>query len=126
MCQSDGAVMNYVFSPGEDSLIIKLSGTAGVNERLLAKEYLTPHLRGAYRTVVVDLAGLNERGEIYVLGLLNTIKKEFQMLGCKVRLHSPRPRLYRSFQENRLEQIFDIVPSVTHGKSEFGEKNSDQ
>ena len=126
MGQHEGIAMDYSFFTGEDSLIIKLSGTAGVNERLLAKKYLSPHLRQTYRNVIVDLADVNEPGEIYILGVLNTIKKEFQMLGCKVRLCAPKPRLYRYFQENRLEQIFDIAQPVTQSKSEFVEKNSDE
>ena len=37
--------MNYEFLYSEDFLIIKLSGTDGVNERLLVKEHLTSHLQ---------------------------------------------------------------------------------
>lgn len=117
--------MEYSFISGEDSLIIRLAGTAGVNERLRAKKHLFPHLRQSYRSVMVNLAGLNEPGEIYILGVLNTIKKEFQLLGCKVKLCSPKPRLYRYFQENRLEQIFTIAQPMTQSKAEFTEKGND-
>jgi anti-anti-sigma regulatory factor len=126
MGQSEGTAMNYEFLYGEDSLIIKLSGTAGVNERLLTKKYLFPHLRRSYHNVILDLANLNEPGEVYILGALNTIKKEFQMLGCKVKLCSLKPKLHRYFQENRLEQIFDISQPVSQNKSEAMEKSSDE
>jgi anti-anti-sigma factor len=116
--------MNYEFLHSEDFLIIKLSGTAGANERLLVKEYLTPHLRQSCQKVIVDLAGLNETEEVYILGILNTIKKEFQLLGVEVKLCSLKPKLYRYLQENRLDQIFDIGQSLEQTKLSFKEKSN--
>jgi anti-anti-sigma regulatory factor len=104
--------MNLEFLDEGDFLIIKISGTAAPNERLLVKEYLTPHLRLLYPRVIVDLKGLGETEGAYVLGVLNTIKKEFELLGGEVKLCSLKPELYHYFQENRLDQIFDIGKSV--------------
>jgi anti-anti-sigma factor len=116
--------MNYEFLYSEDFLIIKLSGTTELNERLLVKEYLTPYLRQSCQKVIVDLEGLDEAEGVYILGVLNTIKKEFQILGREVKLCSLKPELYHYFQENRLDQIFDIGQSIEQTKLSFKEKSN--
>lgn len=117
-------VMNYEFVYEEDFLIIKLSGSAEVNERLSVKRHLAPYLQGSYQKVIVDLERLDEAGGVYILGVLNAIKKEFQLLGGEVKLSSLEPELYHYFQENRLDQIFDIGQSVQQTKQSFsGEGN---
>jgi anti-anti-sigma factor len=118
------AIMDFRFSYEEDFLIIKLSGAADVNERLWVKEYLTPHLRQPCRKVIIDLEGLDEIEGVYAIGVLNTIKKEFQLLGAEVKLCSLKPELYHYFQENRLDQIFDIGQSVESVKQSFKERNN--
>ena len=117
--------MNYEFLYSEDFLIVKLSGIAGVNERLSVKGYLTPHIRQSFQKVIVNMDGLDESGGVYILGVLNTIKKEFQLLGGEVKLCSLKPELYRYFQENRLDQIFDIGQSIEQIKSKFMRKSND-
>jgi len=116
--------MNYEFLYSEDFLIIKLSGTAGVNERLLVKEHLTSHLQRLSQKVIVDLEGLDQAGGVYILGVLNAIKKEFQLLGGEVKLCSLEPELYHYFQENRLDQIFNIGQSVQQAKQSFKGKSN--
>jgi anti-anti-sigma factor len=116
--------MDYEFVYSGDFLVIKLSGAARVNERLLVRESLTPHLRQSCRKVIVDLEGVDEAEGAYILGVLNTIKKEFQLLGAEVKLCSLRPELYHYFQENRLDQIFDIGQSIEQIKLSFKEKGN--
>ena len=116
--------MNYEFLYSEDFLIIKLSGAAGVKERLLVKEYMTPHLGQSCQKVIVDLEGLDEAEGVYILGVLNTIKREFQLLGGEVKLCSLKPELYHYFQGNRLDQIFDIGQSIEQIKSSFKERSN--
>lgn len=116
--------MNYEFEYEEDFLIIKLSGTAIVNERLLVKKYLTPHLQPSCQKVIVDLKGLDEPGGVNIIGVLNTIKKEFQLLGGEVKLCSLKPELYHYFQGNRLDQLFDIGQSIEQIKSSFKERSN--
>jgi anti-anti-sigma factor len=118
-------VMNYQFVYEEDFLIIKLSGSAEVNERLLTKESLTPYLQQSHQKVIIDLENLAKNGGVYIIGVLNTIKKEFQLLDGEVKLCSLKPELYRYFQENRLDQIFDIGQSVELIKQSFKERNND-
>ena len=116
--------MNYEFLYSEGFLIIKLSGSAKVNERLSVKRHLAPYLQGSYQKVIVDLEGLDEPGGVYIVGVLNTIKKEFQLLGGEVKLCSLEPGLYRYFEENRLDQIFTIGQSVESAKQSFKERNN--
>jgi anti-anti-sigma factor len=118
--------MNYEFLYHEDFLVIRLSGKAELNERLLVKEYLSPHLRQSCQKIVVDLQGLDEAGEVNVVGILNTIKKEFQQLGGKVKFCSPKPKLFRYFQDNRLEQMFDFGQSIEEIKQRFKEKRNER
>ena len=117
--------MNYEFVHEEGFLIIRLSGTARVNERLLAKESLTPYLQQSHQKVIIDLKNLTENGGVYIVGVLNTIKKEFELLKSGVVLCALKPELDRYFQENRLDQIFDIGLSVESTKQRFKEKNDD-
>ena len=115
--------MNYEFLYRDDFLIIKLSGTARVNERLMARKRLTPHLQRSCPRVIVDLEGLDESEGVYVLGVLNTIKKEFELLGGEVKLCSLKPELYLYFQENRLNQMFEIGQSIEQVKPSFKRKS---
>ena len=118
--------MNYEFVCEEGFMIMKLSGKAGVNERLSAKKRLAPYLERSYKKVVVDLRGLGESEGVHVLGVLNTIKKEFEFLGGEIKLCCLNPELDRYFRENRLDQLFEIAPSLEEVKQSFKEKNNDR
>jgi anti-anti-sigma factor len=118
--------MDYEFVYEEDFLIMKLSGSVEVNERLLAMESLTPVLQQPHQKVIIDLKNLAENEGVYIVGVLNTIKKEIQLLEGEVKLCSLKPELHRYFQENRLDQIFDIGLSVESTKQSFKEKNNDR
>jgi anti-anti-sigma factor len=118
-------IMNYEFVYEEGFLIIRLSGSAEVNERLLARESLTPYLQQPHQKVIIDLENLAEEEAVYIIGVLNTIKKEFQLLDGEVKLCSLKPELYHYFQENRLDQIFDIGQSVESIKESFKERDND-
>jgi anti-anti-sigma regulatory factor len=117
--------MNYEFLNDGDFLTIRLSGTAGVNERLSVKEHLAPQLRNSPHKVIVDLGEFNDTGGVYMLGVLNAIKKEFELLDGQVKLCSLKPELLRYFEENRLDQIFDLGQSVEQIKSTFKKGNHD-
>jgi anti-anti-sigma factor len=118
--------MNYEFVQEESFLIIKLSGSVKVNERLLSKEFLAPYLQRSHPKVIIDLENLSGSEEVYIVGVLNTIKKEFQLLEGEVKLCSLKPELHRYFLENRLDQIFDIGLSVEATKQSFKESINDR
>lgn len=115
--------MNYEFVCEEGFLIVKLSGTASLNERLSVKKRLTPHLERSCKKVIIDLKGLGESEGVHVLGVLNTIKKECELLGGEVKLCYLNQELNRYFRENRLDQLFEIAQSVEQVKQSFKEKN---
>jgi anti-anti-sigma factor len=117
-------VMNYEFKEEGNILVIKLSGTAEVNDRLLTKESITPYLQKSYPKVIVDLEEVGEKEAVSILGVLNVIKKEFQLMGGEVKLCSLRPSLYRYFKENRLDRIFDIVQPAEQAKRSFKRKSN--
>lgn len=116
--------MNYEFKEEGNILVIKLSGTAEVNDRLLTKESITPYLQKSYPKVIVDLEEVGEKEAVSILGVLNVIKKEFQLMGGEVKLCSLRPSLYRYFKENRLDRIFDIVQPAEQAKRSFKRKSN--
>jgi len=119
------AIMDYEFVYEDDFLVIKLSGSTEVNERLSVKQRLAPYLQGSYQKVIVDLEGLKETEGAYLLGVLNTVKKEVQLMGGEVKFCSLKRELYRYFQENRLDQVFDIVPSVEQAKKSDRSKTNE-
>ncbi len=113
--------MNYEVEYEDDFLIIKLSGTVGSNERLLSKKSLLSSLQPSDRKVIVDLRDLRSSGAGYCVGVLNTIKKEVQLLGGKMKICSLSPAGSRYFQENRLDEMFEIEPSIEEAKRSFVE-----
>ena len=117
--------MNYEVEYLDDFLIIKLSGTVGSNERLLSKRSLLSSLQPSYRKIIVDLGELKSGGAGYCLGVLNTIKKEVQIIGGKMKICSLSPAAARYFRENRLEEMFEIEPSIEHAKRRFHEERND-
>ncbi len=115
--------MNYEFRHSDEFLIIKLSGPVGVNERLMIKNRLTPHLQELGQKIILDLEGLSETEGVYISGVLNTIKKELDLSGCKVMLCGLNPELDRYFKDNRLDQIFEISQSTEQAIQKFRKKN---
>lgn len=116
--------MDYEFLYSDDVLIIRLSGTPRVNERLLAREHLAPYLRLPYQRVILDLENINEMKNLHVAaGLLSTIQKEFQLVGGKIKLCCLKPTFYRYLQANRLDTIFDIGQSMELTKQNFEGRN---
>ena len=75
--------MNYEFVYEEDFLIIKLSGSAEVNERLLAKESLTPYLQRSHQKVIIDLENLAENRRSLYHRRLEYDKERIPALGWR-------------------------------------------
>lgn len=111
--------MNYDFKYQDDFLVIKLSGLAETNERLLAKKNLLLSLRPSCRKIIVDLEDIGGRKGVYSAGVLNTIQKEIQLMAGEMKLCSLTPEVSRYFKENRLDEIFDIMPSIEQAKRSF-------
>jgi anti-anti-sigma regulatory factor len=82
------------------------------------------HLQESYPKVIVDLWDLQEEGGPYVLGILNMIKKEVEIMGGEIKLCCLRPNLLHHFNENRLDRIFNILQSVEEAKRSFKENSN--
>lgn len=118
--------MDFQFETQENCLIIKLYGMARANERVMGREDLMNNLENSPRRVIVDLSGLKEESILYILGIINTIKKEVQFLGGAVKLCSLGPLLYHFLQEHRLEKIFDIHRTVDQAQRTFKEVSREE
>jgi anti-anti-sigma regulatory factor len=112
-------IMQFEFTNCEDFLIIKLSGTTSPNERLLSKQSLVSQLQKPHLKVIVDLSELREHGGAYLMGMLNMIRKEIQILRGEMKLCALSWRLYRYFQENRLLDLFETKRTIEQAKRSF-------
>jgi anti-anti-sigma regulatory factor len=117
--QGKEKIMRFKFTNCDDFLIIKLSGTTSPNERLLSKGSFLPHLQKTHLKVIVDLSDLGEHGGAYLMGMLNMIRKEIQILGGEMKLCALSRRLYRYFQENRLLDFFETKRTIEQAKRSF-------
>lgn len=115
--------MIYEVMHEEGFLIIKLCGTVGVNEPLLLKESLTPHLKESSQKVVVDLGDLQEIQQDSILSVLDMIKREIQLSGGEVKFCFP-PELYLFSEENSLDQTFEVWQSIEQAKRCFGAESN--
>jgi anti-anti-sigma factor len=119
--------VQFEFTESDDFLIIKLSGTTSANERLLSKRSLVGHLQKPHLKVIIDLSDLREHGGAYLVGMLNMIRKEIQILGGEMMLCALGPRLFRYFQENRLLNLFETRRTIEQAKQSFRkEKDEDK
>ena len=119
--------MQFEFTNSDDFLIIKLSGTTSTNERLLSKQSLVTHLQKPHLKLIVDLSKLGEYRQAYLVGMLNMIRKEIQILGGEMKLCALGPRLYRYFRENRLLDVFETKRTIEQAKRSLRkEKDEDK
>jgi anti-anti-sigma factor len=119
--------VQFELTNSDDFLIIKLSGITSPNERLLSKRSLVPHLQKSHLKVIVDLSDLREQEGAYLVGMLNMIRKEIQILRGEMKLCALSPRLHRYFQENRLFDLFEIQRTIEEAKRSFRkEKDEDK
>ena len=118
--------MNYELVKEDEYLIIKITGSPFVNERLVSHKSLLQHLTADTRKVIVDLEGLEEGQPLFSLGgILNTLKKEVQLQGGGMKLCSLRPKIGRYFQERSLDRIFNIQYSIEEAKKSFEDEKDD-
>jgi len=116
--------MNYELDHQDDFLIIRLSGVARPNERLLIKKSLDSSLRPPDRRVIVNLRDLETGDAVYFVGVLKAIQKEVQLIGGKMKLCSVPAAAARYLQENGLDRMFDVEPSVEKAKRSFIEERN--
>ena len=96
--------------------LIKISGETRKNEALPAKRALSPYLKERGIRVIMDLKELEKFEPITLLGVLNGIKKEIDLLGGGLKLCSLKQEILNYFKENRLDQIFQVYEDEERAK----------
>jgi len=100
--------MQYNIVEGRNCFHIAISGKPRQNEPLLAKKMLLPFFKQKNVFIIIDLKDLHEFNSVFVLGILNSIRKEVSFLGGKMKICSLNTKLLKYFQQNRLDKIFYI------------------
>ncbi|MCI0484112.1 MAG: STAS domain-containing protein [candidate division NC10 bacterium] len=114
--------MTYNVSQHEGWVILRLKGKARNNEPIRAKRHLLPWLSVSGVRVVVDVGGLQELG-VWERGLLNSLRKEVDLLNGTLRLCSLDPTLRVQFRQDRFTEAFAIYPDVVTAMSAREEDN---
>ena len=101
-----------------DFFIIKISGQPKKNEALQVKSILSSYIKGRDIRVIMDLKELElEKFEpITLLGVLNGMRKEVDLLGGCLKLSSLNPEILDYFKENRMDQFFKIYEDEESAK----------
>jgi hypothetical protein len=102
--QKEERQMDFQFERQGNYLTIKFYGAVVANERILSGETLTKQLEKLPRRVIVDLSGLTKETNPYILRIINTLKKEVQLLGGAIRLRSLKPKLLIFEYEQDIDQ----------------------
>ena len=106
--------------------LIKISGETRKNEALSAKRVLSPYLKEKGIKVIMDLKELEKFEPTTILGVLNGIRKEINLLRGGLKLCSLKPEILNYFKENRLDHIFQIYENEERAKksewSDYGKR----
>jgi anti-anti-sigma factor len=108
--------MKYHIIENDGFFVIKISGEPKKNEALPARRMLFPYLKEKGVRVIMDLKELKNVEPIILLGVLNSIRKETNLLGGGLKLCSLKPDILNYFRENRLDQFFQIYENEEKAK----------
>ncbi|MBW2052973.1 MAG: hypothetical protein JRI85_12150 [Deltaproteobacteria bacterium] len=108
--------MKYHIVEDAGFFLIKISGEPRKNEAIFAKRVLSTYLKGRGIRVIIDLKGLEKFEPITLLGVLNGVRKEIDLLGGNLKLCSLKPEMLNYFRENRLDQFFQIYEDEERAK----------
>ena len=100
--------MKYHIVKDDDFFIVKISGQPKKNEALQVKSILSSYLKERGIRVIMDLKELEKFEPITLLGVLNGMRKEVDLLGGCLKLSSLNPEILNYFKENRMDQFFKI------------------
>ena len=87
--------------------LIRVSGKTRKNEAIMAKGGLSPYLKEKGIKVIMDMKEL-EKFEPTLMGFLNSIRKEVNLLKGGLKLCSLKPEILNYVKQNRLDHIFNI------------------
>jgi len=88
--------------------LIKISGETRRNEAIMAKGALSPYLKEKGIKVIMDMKELEKFEPITIVGILNGIRKEVNLLRGCLKLCSLNPEILNYLRQNHLDYIFQI------------------
>lgn len=100
--------MKYQVIDNKDYTIIRISGDARDNEALLVKRLLFPYFRKMGIVLIIDFKQLKRAEPANLVGILNGIRKEVDLLKGELRLCSLKSEFDYFLKENRLDRIFQV------------------
>jgi len=108
--------MKYHIVKDDDFFIVKISGQPKKNEALQVKSILSSYIKGKDVRVIMDLKELEEFEPITLLGVLNGMRKEIDLLGGCLKLCSLKSEILNYFEENRMDRFFNICEDENGAK----------
>lgn len=90
--------MKYHIVEDAGFFLIKISGESRKNEAIFAKRVLSAYLKERGIRVIMDLKGLEKFEPITLLGVLNGVRKEIDLLGGNLKLCSLKPEILNYFR----------------------------
>jgi len=88
--------------------LIKVSGETRKNEAVIARGGLSPYLKEKGIKVIMDMKELGKFEPVALVGVLNGIRKEVNLLRGGLKLCSLKPEILNYIRQNRLDYIFRI------------------
>ena len=121
--------MKYHIVKDDDFFIVKISGQPKKNEALHVKSILSSYIKKKGIRVIMDLKGLDKFEPITLLGVLNGMRKEVDLLGGCLKLCSLKLEILNYFKENRMDQFFMIYEDEKSAKKsewrDYGKRRPD-
>ena len=108
--------MKYNIVKDDDFFIVKISGQPKKNEALQVKSILSSYFKEKGIRVIMDLKELEKFEPITLLGVLNGMRKEIDLLGGCLKLCSLKLEILNYFKENRMDQFFMIYEDEKSAK----------
>ncbi len=108
--------MKYHIVKDNDFFIIKISGQPKKNEALQVKSILSSYFKEKGIRVIMDLKNLEKFEPITLLGVLNGMRKEIDLLGGCLKLCSLKLEILNYFKENRMDEFFMIYEDEKSAK----------
>lgn len=100
--------MKYHIVEENGFCIIKVSGETRKNEAVMATWALSPYLKEKGIKVIMDMKELGKFEPVTLVGVMNGIRKEANLLSGDLKLCSLKPEILNYLKQNRLDHVFQI------------------
>lgn len=111
--------MTYQVTERKGWVVLRIRGKAHNNEPIRAKRHLLSWLNVPEVRVVVDLSGLEALG-VWEIGLLNSLRREVDLLKGTLRLCRLNPALRSEFSRDRFAETFEMYPTLDRAIRRIG------